>query len=41
MDDIPTDKLVKAYVKMRDKRKEMSAQYKLEDEAIEEQMDAI
>jgi hypothetical protein len=41
MDDIPTDKLVKAYVKMRDKRKEMSAQYKLEDEAIEEQMNVI
>ncbi len=41
MDDVPTDKLVKAYVKMRDKRKEMSAQFKLEDEAIEEQMVAV
>jgi hypothetical protein len=34
-------KLVKVYVKIRDKRKELKAKYEEEDKALEDQIDAI
>ena len=38
---IPTDKLVKAYVKIRDARKELSEKYEKEDAELKESMDTI
>jgi len=39
--DITVDKMVKAYIKMRDRRSELKAQYESSDAEIKEQMDAI
>lgn len=39
--DITADKLVKAYIKMRDKRSELLAQYNEADGRIKEQMELI
>lgn len=42
MDELPpTDKLVKAYIKMRDARKALSAEYEEKDKAIKEQMEEV
>ena len=38
---IPTDKLVKVYIKMRDARAELKTKYEAEDNAIKEQMNAV
>lgn len=38
---IPTDKLVKAYVKIRDARKALSDKYEQEDSALKESLDTI
>ena len=38
---IPTDKLVKIYIKMRDKRSEIKAAFEQEDQAIKAQMGVI
>lgn len=38
---VPTEKLVKAYIKMRDARAALSAKYEAEDKAIKEQMETI
>lgn len=38
---IPVDRLTKAYIKIRDKRTELSAKYKEEDGALAEQLDKI
>jgi hypothetical protein len=39
--DITADKLVKAYIKMRDKRAELLAQYNEADNKIKEQMELV
>jgi hypothetical protein len=39
--DITVDKMVKAYIKMRDRRSELKAQYEDEDAGIKEQMESI
>jgi hypothetical protein len=39
--DITVDKMVKAYIKMRDHRSAIKAQYEDEDSQIKEQMEAI
>lgn len=41
MENVPTDLLVKAYIKMRDKRKELSSSFKDADDHIKEQMEVI
>jgi hypothetical protein len=41
MTDIPVDRLVAAYIKMRDKRSELLRAYEEEDEAIKVQMDMV
>ena len=41
MENVPTDLLVKAYIKMRDKRKELSSTFKDADDHIKEQMEVI
>jgi len=41
MTDIPVDKLVAAYIKMRDKRSELLRSYEEEDETIKTQMDMV
>jgi hypothetical protein len=42
MDELPpTDRLVKAYIKMRDARKVLSAKYEEEDKKIKEQMEEV
>jgi len=41
MENVPTDLLVKAYIKMRDKRKELSSSFKDADDLIKEQMEVI
>ena len=41
MENVPTDLLVKAYIKMRDKRKELSSTCKDADDHIKEQMEVI
>ena len=41
MTDIPVDRLVAAYIKMRDKRSELLRAYEEEDEAIKTQMDMV
>jgi hypothetical protein len=41
MTDIPVDKLVAVYIKMRDKRSEILRVYEEEDEAIKVQMDMV
>jgi hypothetical protein len=41
METVPTDLLVKAYIKMRDKRKELSSSFKDADDHIKEQMEVI
>jgi hypothetical protein len=38
---IPTDKLVKIYIKMRDKRSEIKAAFEQEDAAIKAQMEVV
>lgn len=38
---IPVDKLVTVYIKMRDKRAELLRQYETQDEAIKEQMETL
>lgn len=38
---VPTEKLVKAYIKMRDARAALSAQYEADDKKIKDQMDLI
>lgn len=38
---IPTDRLVKAFIRMRDKRAELKAQYEEADSAITKQMDVV
>lgn len=38
---IPTDKLVKAYVRIRDARKELSEKFEQEDGALKESLDTI
>lgn len=38
---IPVDKLVAVYIKMRDKRAELLRQYETQDEAIKEQMETL
>lgn len=38
---IPTEKLVKAYIKMRDARSVLSAEYEAKDEEIKKQMQVI
>lgn len=37
----PTEKLVKAYIKMRDARSELKKQYEEKDDAIKDQMEVI
>lgn len=39
--DITADKMVRAYIKMRDKRAELKAAYEAEDAQIKEQMEMI
>lgn len=39
--EITADKLIKAYIKMRDQRAALKAKYEEEDNAIKEQMDVI
>jgi hypothetical protein len=41
MTDIPVDRLVAAYIKMRDKRSELLRAYEDDDEAIKVQMDMV
>ena len=41
MTDIPVDRLVAAYIKMRDKRSELLRAYEEEDEAVKAQMDMV
>jgi predicted metal-dependent phosphotriesterase family hydrolase len=41
MTDIPVDRLVAAYIKMRDKRSELLRAYEEDDEAIKTQMDMV
>jgi predicted metal-dependent phosphotriesterase family hydrolase len=41
MIDIPVDRLVAAYIKMRDKRSEILRTYEEQDEAIKVQMDMV
>jgi hypothetical protein len=41
MTDIPVDRLVAAYIKMRDKRSELLRVYEDEDEAIKAQMEMV
>ena len=38
-DQVQADKLAEVYIKMRDKRKELSAAFEEQDHRIEEQMD--
>lgn len=38
---VPVEKLVKVYLKMKQKRAELSAEFKKQDETIEKQMDAV
>jgi phage host-nuclease inhibitor protein Gam len=38
---VPTEKLVKAFIKMRDARAALTAKYEAEDKAIKEQMEMI
>lgn len=38
---IPTDKLVKAYIKIRDARKELSEQFEKQDAELKESLDTI
>lgn len=38
---IPTDKLVKAYIKIRDARKELASKYEQEDAILQESLDTI
>jgi len=40
-EEVPVDKLVAVYIKMRDKRAEILREYESEDEAIKEQMEAL
>ena len=40
-DTIPTEKLVKAYIKMRDARSVLSAEYEAKDEEIKKQMQIV
>lgn len=40
-DNAPTDKLVKAYIKMRDARSQLKEQYETEDAKIKGQMEVI
>lgn len=40
-EDIDVNRLVKAFVKMRDKKAELAAAFKAEDDAISAQMDAV
>lgn len=39
--DVPVDKLTKAYLKIKAKRAEIAAAYKLEEDALSEQQDQI
>lgn len=41
MDDLSADKLVKAYIKIRDKRKQLADEYEAEDKQLEESLDTI
>ena len=41
MTDIPVDRLVAAYIKMRDRRSELLRAYEEDDEAIKVQMDMV
>ena len=41
MTDIPLDKLVKAYITLRTKRSELSAEFKAQDEALLTKQDKI
>ena len=41
MDDLSADKLVKAYIKIRDKRKQIADEYEAEDKQLEESLDMI
>jgi len=41
MTDIPVDRLVAAYIKMRDKRSELLRAYEEEDETVKVQMDMV
>lgn len=41
MTDIPTDRLVKAYIKMRDAKAELKRRFEEEEKKIEEQMDTV
>jgi hypothetical protein len=41
MDDLSADKLVKAYIKIRDKRKQLADEYEAEDKQLEESLDMI
>ncbi len=38
---VPTDKLVKAYIKIRDARKELSTEFEKKDSELQEAMDTI
>jgi len=38
---VPTDKLVRAFIKMRDARSELKTKYEEDDKKIEEQMDVL
>lgn len=40
-DEVPTERLVKIYVKMRDERARIKADFEEQDKAIRDQMDAI
>lgn len=40
-DSIPADKLVKTYIKIRDKRREATAAFEEEDKKLEEMLEAI
>jgi hypothetical protein len=40
-EDISVEKLVKVYLKMRDKRAELANKFKEEDDAVKEQMDRV
>ena len=41
MDDVSADKLVKAYIKIRDKRKQLTDAYEAEDQQLEESQELI
>ena len=41
MEDVSADKLVKAYIKIRDKRKQLADEYEAQDKELEESLDAI